>query len=68
LHCFRELAEGVTQALQQRPRVIDLIAVGDDPEVEVVEVAHHRDVQPDPVDDHGDRIVRLEPRAGEVER
>ena len=38
------------------------------PEVQVVEVAHHRDVQPDAVDHHRHGVVRLELRAGAEQR
>ena len=44
-----------------RPEVGHLVAVGDDPEVHVAAVAHHRDVQPHPVGDHRDRILGDQP-------
>src|SRR3954470_10798767 len=39
------------QGVEDRPDVVDLLAVGDDAEVEVVAVAHDGDVQADAVDD-----------------
>ena len=63
-----ELLERVRGALEERPRVVDLLAVADDPEVDAVLVADDRDVQADAVDDHRDGEVRLHLRAGAVER
>ena len=37
-----ELLEGVGGALQERPRVVDLLAVADDPEVHAVLVGRRR--------------------------
>src|SRR4051812_40053865 len=39
------------QRIHERPRVVDLVAIDDDPEVHVVEVAHAGDVEPDAVGD-----------------
>src|SRR3954469_24043541 len=44
-----EAVELCAQAVEHRPGVVDLLAVGDDPEVEVVAVAHDRDVEADAV-------------------
>src|SRR3712207_6340197 len=49
-HRAGQLVERAAEAVHQRPHVVDLVAVGDDPEVQMVEVAHHRDVEPDAVD------------------
>src|SRR5205085_450336 len=51
-----ELVEPVAQPADHAPQVADGVAVADDPEVEVAVVAHHRDVEPHPVRDHGHRI------------
>src|SRR3712207_6889480 len=46
-----ELGQRVAHRVHERPRVVDHLAVDDDPEVDVVEVAQARDVQPDAVGD-----------------
>ena len=68
-HPLLELLERVAQPVHHRPEVRDLVAVGDDPEVHVAVVAHHRDVQAHAVGDHrdgivGDQLARRRSRAG----
>jgi hypothetical protein len=63
-----QLVERLPQPSGQLPHVGDLLAVGDDPEVEVPAVAHHRDVEPHPVGDHGHGVDGLHARAHAVER
>ena len=43
-----EFAQRVIEEADQRPGVWDLVAVGDDPDVHLAAVAHHRDVESHP--------------------
>ena len=56
------------QGVEDGPRVVELLAIDDDPEVERVQVAHHGDVDADPVEHSGDRDLRSLPCAAEVLR
>src|SRR3954454_3759913 len=60
---FVELDQGRLDGGHDRPRVVDHLAVADDAEVDTVEVAQARDVEPDAVGDHRHRVVVLEPRS-----
>ena len=63
-----ELVEGVREAGAQRLGVGDGLAAGQDPDVDVVDVAPRRHVEPDPLEDGADGVEVLEPGAGHLER
>src|SRR4051812_11983259 len=65
---LRKLVQRAPGAVQECPRVVDLLAVADDPEVDAVLVADHGDVQADAVDDHRDRVVGEQLGTRAVER
>ena len=64
----RKLVQPDPQGVEQGPRVIELVAIDDDPELQGVLVAEHGDVQADPVEHPGDRVLRALACAAEVQR
>ena len=56
------------QGVEEGPRVIELFAIDDDPELQGVLVAEHGDVQADPVEHPGDRELRTLACTAEVQR
>ena len=64
----QQLRQRLPQPVDQLPHVSHLLPVGDDPDVEVAGVAHHRDVEPHPVGDHRDGVVGDQPGARHEQR
>src|SRR5262245_1436938 len=58
-YAFEQLRLGALQGIGERPRIGDELAVDDDAEVDRAVVAHHGEVESDPVHDRRHRIERL---------
>src|SRR5674476_709202 len=64
----REVVELLAQETCHHVEVRHQLAARDQPEVEAAAIAHHRDVQPLPVDQSRHRVVVQHLGAGEIER